>query len=99
PNPETIADINCLAIGFRILQLPDASQKSAGMMETLYYIGRLDGRTPRVDLENLISQEIPKLNDATFRSEAVRCANSLTARGQQLTEMGEHLMKRGQAMQ
>jgi hypothetical protein len=99
PNPETIADIRCLAVGLRISQLPDASQKSAGMMATLYYVGRLDGRTPKLDMETLISQEIPKLNDATFRAEAVRCGNGLTARGQQLTEMGEHLIKRGQAMQ
>jgi hypothetical protein len=99
PNSETIADIHCLAVGLRISQLPDASQKSAGMMATLYYIGRLDGRTPKLDLENLMVQEIPKLNDATFRAEAVRCGNGLTVRGQQITEMGEHLVKRGQAMQ
>jgi hypothetical protein len=99
PNSETIADIHCLAVGLRISQLPDASQKSAGMMATLYYMGRLDGRTPNLDLENLIVQEVPKLNDATFRAEAVRCGNGLTVRGKQITEMGEHLVKRGQAMQ
>lgn len=98
-SPETIADVHCLAVGLRILQSPDPAQKNAGLLETLYYLGRLDGRTPTLGLEDLIAQDIEKMNDAAFRAEAVRCGNHLTVRGQQLTEIGEHLTKRGQALQ
>jgi hypothetical protein len=98
-SPDTIADVRCLAVGLRISQSPDPAQKNAGLMVTLYYLGRLDGRTPTLGLEDLIAQEIEKMNDAVFRAEAMRCGNHLTVRGQQLTEIGEDLVKRGQALQ
>lgn len=96
---ENIADVRCLAVGLRMAQLPDPSQKSAGMMATLYYIGRLDGRAPSLDLQDLIVQELLRMTGAAFQTEAVRCGTNLTARGKNLAELGEHLLKRGQALQ
>lgn len=97
-DPETIADVRCPAVGLRISQLPDSSQKSAGLLATLYYLSRLDGRTPKLHLEASLSRDIESMDGDAVRAEAVCCGNSLTARGQQLIEIGEHLRKRGQAM-
>jgi hypothetical protein len=98
-NSDTIGDVRCVVVGLKIAQLPDATQKAAGVMVTLYYIGRLDGRTPNLAMEDLISQEAQNITSASFQVEAARCGNSLKARGQALTEMGEHLTKRAQATQ
>jgi|SRR5580692_8849823 hypothetical protein len=99
PDTETAADVRCIAVGFKMAQLDNPQVKSAGQLLAIYYLGRLDGHTPDVNLEDLIIDELSKMDEATFHTEATRCGNSLTAKGQQLARIGENLAKRGQQLQ
>jgi hypothetical protein len=93
-SPETIDDIRCLAAGLRFAEMPDSHQKSTGMLMVLYYLGRLDGRNPDLDVEGLLSQEIPKMTAAEYAAEATRCSNNLSAKGQQISRLGEKMLPR-----
>lgn len=88
---ETTADVRCVLVGLRA----SALQQSSGSLEVMYYLGRLDGREPKLDLEALMTQETPRMTQAEYASEAVRCGKPLTLRGQQLVQIGKNMAKRG----
>src|ERR1700685_3052113 len=76
-NADTVADVRCVAVGIRSAELPDSRQKSTGLLMALYFIGRLDGRDPKLDLEAMLSAQLSKMTAADFTAEAARCGNSL----------------------
>jgi hypothetical protein len=94
-----IADVRCVAVAFRISELPAPVQKSSGLLMAVYYLGRLDGRAPERDIEDLIFEQITKMTNEDYRAEAVRCGNTLTEKGRKITQMGENLSRRGQQLQ
>jgi hypothetical protein len=98
-SQEEIADIRCVVVAFRVSQLPAAEQKSGGLLMALYYLGRLDGRAPDRDIEQEIIEQVAIMTNEDFRTEAVRCGNSLTEKGKKLTQMGEDLKRRGEQLQ
>ncbi len=98
-DSDSIADVRCVVIALKLAATPTATQQSAGMMAFLYYIGRLEGRVPSLDLEDLIVRELSTMTAADYRSEAQRCGGNLTLKGQEITKIGADLVKRGQKMQ
>ena len=92
-DADTVADVRCVAVGIRSAVLPDSNQNSAGLLMALYFIGRLDGRDPKLDLEASLSEQLAKMTAADFRTEAARCGNGLTIKGAQITRVGQDLSK------
>lgn len=90
-DADITADVRCVAVGLRAGELPDSRQKSTGLLMALYFIGRLDGRNPKLDLQTLVIAQLAKMSSADFDSEAVRCGNDLTTKGQQITKIGQAL--------
>jgi len=78
--------------------MADASRQSAGTMLTLYYIGRLEGRLPKLDLEELIVKEITTMMPDEFDSETKRCGLGLTEKGRQITTIGSDIAERERRM-
>jgi hypothetical protein len=97
-NAETVADVRCVIVGMRMIEMTNQTYRASGMMATLYYIGRLDGRTPNLNLENLIFKELKTMTAVDYSAEAKRCGIALTARGQEITKMGKDLVERGHEM-
>jgi hypothetical protein len=92
-DADTVADVRCVAVGIRSAELPDSRQKSTGLLMALYFIGRLDGRDPKLDLEAMLSAQLSKMTAADFTAEAARCGNSLASKGAQITHVGQDLLK------
>lgn len=92
-DADTVADVRCVAVGIRSAELPDSRQKSTGLLMALYFIGRLDGRDPKLDLETLLAEQLAKMTAADFTAEAARCGNSLATKGAQITHVGQDLLK------
>jgi hypothetical protein len=92
-DADTLADIRCVAVGVRSAEKPDSQQKSTGTLLVLYYIGRLDGRNPTLDVEKLLSEQIGKMTDADYAAEGIRCSRDLTKKGAQITRIGEDMQK------
>jgi hypothetical protein len=95
---ETITDIRCVVVGMRLTGMVNSPQHSAGMALVLYYTGRLDGRVPKLDIEDLLIKEISKMTNADYDSEAKRCEGGLTERGQSIAQIGKDMIERGQKM-
>ncbi len=95
---DTRSDVRCLVVGMRFAALSDPTYKSAGMMLSLYYFGRLDARVPKLDLGDLTAKEVSAMTPADYSSEAKRCGGNLTDKGQELTRIGTDLAARSQKM-
>jgi len=92
-DPDTVADARCVAVGIRAAETPDSRQKSTGLLMALYFIGRLDGRDPKLDLEALLSEQLAKMTAADFETEGTRCGNYLGSKGAEITRVGQDLLK------
>lgn len=90
-----ISDIRCVVVGMKMAGATNSSDQSRGFLLTLYYIGRLDGRRPQLDIEHLLIEETRKMTDADYASEEKRCGARLAVKGQQITEIGKHLVDSG----
>ena len=95
---ETIPDVRCVVVGMRLTGMVNSPQHSAGMALVLYFMGRLDGRVPKLDIEDLMVKEISRMTAADYDSEAKRCGSSLSERGQQIAQIGSDLIERGQKL-
>jgi hypothetical protein len=90
-----IADIRCVVVGMKLAGATSSPDQSRGFLLTLYYIGRLDGRVPKLDIERLIIEETRMMADSDYASEEKRCGAGLAEKGQQITEIGKHLVESG----
>jgi len=98
PQGETIEDVRCVIVGMKMGSTGNSTQQSAGMMTALYYIGRLDGREPKLDIEVLLAKELVKMTPADFSREATRCGSHLTEKGKEITKIGEDMTELGRKM-
>jgi hypothetical protein len=97
-DSETIDDVRCVVVGLKMGGTEDASQQSAALMLTLYYIGRIDGRVPKLDFETLLAKETVKMTPTEFKNEAKRCGGHLSLKGEQITKIGKDMTELGQKM-
>jgi hypothetical protein len=95
-DAETIADVRCLVIGTSLLASADPDQQSAGMTLSMYHIGRLDGRMPKLALEKLLIQESKIMNDSDYRSEGKRCGAGLKDKAHELARIGKDMREKAQ---
>jgi hypothetical protein len=95
----TTDDARCLVVYMRIGASDVPQTQLAGMLGTLYYMGKLDGRTPGLDIENTVLAELPKMTADVFRTEAGRCGKEMQARGAAESAMGQDLERRAQKME
>jgi hypothetical protein len=98
-RPEDTADIRCVAVALKMTEMPSTEQKSAGLMMAVFYLGRLDGRVPNLDIEKLIVEQVGKMSNADYSSEAIRCGKSLSEKGQKITQIGQKLSQLGRPLQ
>lgn len=91
-NAETHADIRCVIAGAR-LAAADPKQRTNAMMLLIYYIGRIDGRTPNLDLERLVDSEAAGTTSTELESEIHKCSAVLLVKGRQITRIGRDLKK------
>jgi hypothetical protein len=84
-------DVRCLVVAYALANGADASSKQIGAVAFAYYLGRLDGRTPDLDLEARLRAAIPQVTADTFQTQMAECAGPLRERLAQLRTIGDHL--------
>jgi hypothetical protein len=92
---EATADARCMVVAFSMGRTSNVSLQTASLMAVYYYLGRLDGLSPKPDLEALLAQEATRMTPADLKAEALRCGSELTERGKQIQLMGQHLVELG----
>lgn len=90
----TIADVHCVIVGMELSATADSASRSRGVFLALYYTGRLDGRTPKFDFENLLIEETNKMSGTEYASEMKRCGAELAAKGLKMTQIGKDMTQR-----
>jgi len=90
-DQATRDDVRCLVLTFMMAGSANAQTQQQGFMGALYYLGKLDGRSPGLDLETRLRAEMPKMTPDQIKAEAPRCGQELIVRGQQVTAMGARL--------
>ena len=93
---QTVADVRCVVVGLRMIQMTMPQQRAAGMMLAMYYLGSLDGRASHADIGKLIEREVGKMNPAEFRASAARCGKALARKGKEIQQIGAALVRKGQ---
>ena len=94
----TTDDLHCYIVSTELIASKDSLRQTAGLMGAFYFSGKLDGRTPELDLENRVMAELPKLTGDTLRAEQMRCGAELKTRGQAAAAMGKDMQQRGAKM-
>jgi hypothetical protein len=92
-DQKTIADVRCVLVGVQLSTDENQAKKLAGTMLTLYYTGKLDGSTPHLDLVAALTKEAAKMSGIDYRVEAERCGKALSAKAQQLTQLGKEILQ------
>lgn len=96
-NSYAVSDARCVVVGLRMAEMNEPQQRAAGTMLALYYLGRLDVRSPDSQLEKLVETEAEKMTQAEFRANAVRCGKALTLKGQEIQKIGADLSNNEQS--
>lgn len=92
-DADSMADIRCVAVGMHFAEAPDSHQKSTGTLLVLYYMGRLDGRAPSLDINKLLGEQIDRMTASDYGAEATRCSQNLAQKGAQIKQLGEQMQK------
>ncbi len=93
----TVRDVRCLVLGMSILKFGDAQHRPIGTMLMTYYVGKITGRTPDLDLESAINRQLRRMKPADYEAEARRCGAEVTAKGRQLARIGRDMAAAKQA--
>lgn len=91
PDTQTVADAQCMVVGARLSASTDPQQKVPGQMILMYYLGRIDGRSPTADLKSLIRTETQKMTTPELQKAADRCGKQFAARGEEIVQIGKSL--------
>ena len=91
---DTSDDVKCLAVSLSMSSSQDQDVQSVGLLSTMYWLGRLDGRSPDLDIEKQITDAAGAMKPADMQAEAARCAAALKTRGEILNKMGEDRRQR-----
>ena len=92
-SPADTADMQCFVLmSYLTGQTADDTTEQAGMVSgMMYFLGRLEGRTPGADWLTMVSNFILTVEDAEILRQGERCGGILQDRAQALGEWGESL--------
>lgn len=95
PGAEDRADVRCLVVAYHLAGNEDKEISQAGILISQYYLGRLDGRSPGLDLEAAIEAETKGMDDAQMKALLERCGAEVEKRGKDVEALGTRLEKKG----
>ena len=88
---QTKEDIRCLIAASSLTMSDDPEIKQAGGGGTLYYLGRLDGRSPGLDIEKAVAAEADLMKEADRGPLLKKCGETIMRRGDYLVAVGKAL--------
>lgn len=88
------ADLRCLVVGYALSGSAEEKHQSAAVPFSVYYLGRLDARSPPVDLEKRLGDLAATMTSDDIKTEAARCGADFQRRGSALQAIGKALQDR-----
>ena len=103
---ESTNDVRCLIAVSRLVdinaetkQLSQEAAQTTALLGTMYFMGKLEGRDPRLNIENAMVAEATKMTVEQLQSELIRCGGEMRSIGQKWDDIGKNLVRRGQELQ
>jgi hypothetical protein len=90
---DTRGDLRCLIISAMAASSTVPATRQGGLVSFLYFQGRIEGRTPNLDLGNAIIAEVQRTPRAALEAEGRRCGAILSDRGRYLQQLGPRLQQ------
>ena len=88
---DNARDMRCLILATHLSTSDKAEQKTAGQMASQYYLGRIDGRSPDVNLETLLREQANNIKPDERQSILTACGQEIMARSKQVQEIGQRV--------
>ena len=93
------ADLRCLVVGYALSGSEQETHKSAAVPFSLYYLGRVDGRSPAIDLGKRLGDLATSMTSDDLKADAARCGADYQRRASALQAAGKTLQDRARAAQ
>jgi hypothetical protein len=94
-DPETKKDVRCFLALSMLNENEDEGIRQAGLLGSQYYLGRIDGRVPGLDLEAALEAEAGSIDEAAHTALLESCGKLMETRGSEVVAIGEALERRG----
>jgi len=91
----TSDDIKCVAVGLKLSGMTDPEVAQAGAMTAFYFAGRVEGRSPSVDVMAAAVDALAAMSPAETQANSARCGKLLEAKGAEWVAKGKELEARG----
>ena len=90
----TQSDVECVAALSVAASAAEGEQLTGLAMITFYFVGRLDGRVPALDLEGALAQEALALTEAKAQTLVKSCSAQYLKRANDIQAVGKALERR-----
>ena len=90
-GPGVSDDARCLVVALNVGRSSDPARKAASDTAMMYFLGRLDGSAPTIDLNQTVIGEMGKMSPANLQNEAQRCGQIMQARGHAMGALSKAL--------
>jgi hypothetical protein len=95
-EPTTLdQDVSCLVVSLTLISSQDETTRENGLKAFLYWLGRVDGAAPTLDLETRIAEMAQAMTREDTSAELMRCGSVMVERGQEVQAIGGRLAERG----
>ena len=88
---DDATDLRCFVVASVLMNSSDRSQRAAGVIGSLYFMGRLDGRSPGLDWNKRLTAEMAAMSGSDLSTVSATCGAIMTAQGRRLGEMGKQV--------
>ncbi|HEX4196207.1 MAG TPA: hypothetical protein VHZ26_02070 [Caulobacteraceae bacterium] len=93
--------MRCFAVASVLMNSSDRNQRAAGLIGSLYFMGRLDGRSPTLDWNKRLTAEMAAMSGSDLTAASAACGAIMAAQGRRMGEMGkevqDHMMVKPQS--
>jgi len=79
------SDLRCLLAMGALGQ--SAQYKQASAIGAFYFAGRIEGRSPDIDLKRAVRQEAGRMGDQEYAGEIKRCGDLVRTKGEAMSDM------------
>jgi hypothetical protein len=98
---DDATDLRCFAVASVLMNSSDRNQRAAGLIGSLYFMGRLDGRSPTLDWNKRLTAEMAAMSGSDLTAASAACGAIMAAQGRRMGEMGkevqDHMMVKPQS--
>lgn len=87
--------LRCLVATASLAQSSDQGAAQVGIMNSLYWMGRIDPAIPESDVQRRMIEIARTYTQADLRADLQRCGAELTARGDMMQRIGKAMAEEG----